>query len=514
MISGPLAPARLHPSRPLVVPEANAARASVAVSAGFLVTALLGAIVALLIALIVGEGPRTDGFFTAYSVFLFFSLFGGSLRVAVVPLLGSAADEPAWRRRAADVLRRLTAVAALCTLLVAGLAPVLAGLLTPGLEPAATRTAAASLALLAVAAYCQIAAAALAAALASARRFAVSAGLYVSASTVTLLSATGLMALLGILGAPLGVLAGSIVLLATHRRYLHRFGFRSGPALRSLGQRETWRLTALTSGAAAIPLVQQLQLTVALVAVSGAVGAVTAYTYAYFLAALLVSVTLNTIAFVMLPGVVAALAQRGPSAAREAMDFAVPTALFLFVPVAVAYACFGRPVLDAVLGGSLSTENLALLWDASRIFLAGSIAQALLAPAGAVLLAMRRYRALAVPALAMLPMHAVVVLVMGAPVAVAVAHSAFVAVLVIPVLLVGFGRREALRAAGSLVRALPAAVLADVIVVPALLLPEPAGPWAALGLGMIGVGAYLVVGALAWPSVGGRAVRMLVTRTG
>ncbi|HEV2753879.1 MAG TPA: hypothetical protein VGV36_08615, partial [Solirubrobacteraceae bacterium] len=140
------------------MPEANAARASVAVSGGFLVAALLGGILALLIALIVGEGPRTDGFFTAYSVFLFFSLFGSSLRVAVVPLLGSAADEPAWRRRSAEVLRRLATVAALSTLLVAGLAPVLAALLTPGMEPAAPRPAAASLALLAVAAYCQIAA--------------------------------------------------------------------------------------------------------------------------------------------------------------------------------------------------------------------------------------------------------------------------------------------------------------------------------------------------------------------
>jgi len=77
---------------------------------------------------------------------------------------------------------------------------------------------------------------------------------------------------------------------------------------------------------------------------------------------------------------------------------------------------------------------------------------------------------------------------------------------------VGFGGREGLRAAGSLVRAMPAAALAAVIVVPALLLPTPAGPWAALGLGTLGVGAYLVVGALAWPSVGGRAVRMLLTR--
>jgi len=241
-----------------------------------------------------------------------------------------------------------------------------------GGDSATTRTAAASLALLAVAAYCQIAAAGLAAALAAARRFAVSAGLYVAASTVTLLSATGLMLLLGILGAPLGILTGSLLLLATHRGYLSRFGFRSRPVLRALAQRETWRLTALSSGSAAIPLVQQLQLTVALIAVSGAVGAVTAYTYAYFLAALLVSVTLNTIAFVMLPAVVAALEERGPAAAREAMDFAVPTALFLYVPVAVAYACFGRPVLDAVLGGSLNAENLALLWDASRIFLAAA----------------------------------------------------------------------------------------------------------------------------------------------
>jgi hypothetical protein len=46
-----------------------------------------------------------------------------------------------------------------------------------------------------------------------------------------------------------------------------------------------------------------VQLTVALAAASGRVGAVTVYTYESFIAALLASVTIYVVGFVMLPSV-------------------------------------------------------------------------------------------------------------------------------------------------------------------------------------------------------------------
>lgn len=479
---------------------------------GTLVTALLGGVLAVIIALVVGEGPETDAFFAVYSLYLFFALFGATLRVALVPLMGSVADEEAWRARAADVLRRLTGAAAVVGLALAVLSPLLARALTPGLGGAATTTAALSLAILAVAAYCQIAAAAQAAALAAARRFSASAALYVAASVVTLSVSTGLMLLVGIVGAALGVLAGSALLLSGHHVYLARFGFRSRPAPGAAREAGTWRLTALACAGAAIPLGQQLALTIALATVSGDVGAVTAYTYAYFVGAFTAAVTINVVSFVMLPGLLTGIERDGEGVIVDYLRFLVPVAVYLFVPAALAYACFGLPVLEAVLGGSLSAETIGLLWDASRLFLAMNLVMAILAPVSAALLALGRLRALVAGVAVLLPVHTIAVVAAdagGGPIAVAVAHVVVGAALVVPVLAVGFGAGSWRLLAQTVPRALPAAGLAMVFVVPALAVTDP-GWLASLGLGVAAMAAYVAIATLVWPSVAGRAARQLL----
>ena len=224
--------------------------------------------------------------------------------------------------------------------------------------------------------------------LAGARRFGFSAATYVAGTATSLVVAVPLMYAIGILGAPIGVLGGAIAVLLGHRLYLRRFGFRAPPAPRAITSRFTWVVTALAGAGTAVALAQQIQLTLALVALSGRVGIVTAYSYASFLAALLASVTIYVVAFVMLPGVLSALEEHGVGAALGYLDFAVPVAFYLYVPAAAAYATFGRPVIDAVFGGSLSAASLDVLWDASRIFLIMNLVAAVLVPAGAVLLAM------------------------------------------------------------------------------------------------------------------------------
>src|SRR5207244_8669573 len=106
----PTTPTTPAPAAPaLVASEASTARSSVVVSISFLVSSLLGGLLALLIAVIVGAGNDTDGFLAAYSAYLTFILFGSTLRVALVPLLGSTADEAEFRKRAADRVGRLVA---------------------------------------------------------------------------------------------------------------------------------------------------------------------------------------------------------------------------------------------------------------------------------------------------------------------------------------------------------------------------------------------------------------------
>ena len=464
--------------------------------------------------MVVGEGPDTDAFFAAYSIYLFFVVFGATLRVAAVPLLGSVSDEGAWRERAADVLGRLLGMAVAATGLVVLLAPGLGPLITPGLPGSARVTAAGCLAILAVASFCQIGAAALASALVAGRRFPASAALYVAGSALTLLFGSALMVPFGVVGAAVGVLAGSATLLLGHRAYLGRFGFRVAPALRAVRERATWRLTALASAGAAIPLTQQLQLTIALAAVSATVGAVTAYTYAAFVAALLASVTIYVVGFVMLPGVLATLDAEGERAALGYLDFAVPVAFYLYLPVAAAYATFGRPVVDAVLGGSLSPANLELLWDCSRLFLLMNLALAVVAPASAIILSLRRYRALVLPALGVIAVHATGVIVASTSGAVTVAtvHAAAGATLVVPMIALGFGRRGARAVLRALRLALPAAVITLVFPALSLVAPDPSGLIPAAALAIAGMAAYVVIGSLAWPSVGGRTVRLLLAR--
>src|SRR5262249_59176537 len=141
-----------------------------------------------------------DAYFAAYSIYLFFVIYGAGLRVSVVPLLGAVDDEASWRAGAADVLGRLVGLALLATGLVVLLSPVIGPLLTPGLPAHARVTAAICLAILAVASYCQISGAALAAALAAVRRFPASSAIYVAGAAALLVLGTGVTLAFGVIG--------------------------------------------------------------------------------------------------------------------------------------------------------------------------------------------------------------------------------------------------------------------------------------------------------------------------
>jgi peptidoglycan biosynthesis protein MviN/MurJ (putative lipid II flippase) len=511
---GPTVTAGVPPA--LVPTEANTARSSLAVSAGFLLTSLLSGALAILVAIVVGEGPDTDAYFAAYSIYLFFVIFGAGLRVSVVPLLGAVADEETWRASAADVLARLVGAALAVTAVVVVLSPVLGPLLTPGLPAHARAIAAVCLAILALASYAQIAGAALASALAAVRRFPASSAIYVLGAGGSLVLGTVFMALFGIVGAAVGVLGGSATILLGHVAYLRRFGFRVAPAVRALRDRRTWHLAALASAGTALAFAQQMQLTVALAFVSSTVGAVTAYTYGAFIAALLASATIYVVGFVMLPGVLAALSAAGERAALDYLVGTVPVAFYLYVPIAVAYATFGRPVVDAVLGGSLSAQSLDLVWDTSRIFLLMNLALAIQVPAGAIVLALRRYRALVIAAVAGLVVHVVGVAVVSGsgPVAVAVVHAAVGAAMLVPILALGFGGYVWREAGRCIVRSLPVAPLALIFPALTLVLPAASGLAGAVGLSALGMLLYVAIGYVAWPAVGGRTVGMLLARGG
>lgn len=506
-----LPPAAAPPAPPPLVAHASStARSSVVVSASFLAANVFGGLLALLIAVIVGEGPETDGFLAAYSAYLTFLLFGSTLRVALVPLFGATADEAAFRRRAGDTVARLVSAAAVMAGLLALSAPLLGRALVPSASSDAQSTAVTSVAVLAAAAWCQIWAAALAAVLAASRRFVASAALYAGASALTVALAAALMSAIGITGAAIAVAASAIVLLAAHLLYLRRLEFTVRPAWSAVGRGDTWRLVARAAAGAAIPVTFQVNLSIALAAVSARGGAVTGYTYAYLAAVMISGVTSATLGLTTMPQLVAALHERGRAVAREYLDAVSPFSVFVYVPVAAAYACFAHPLLEALLGDALTSGTLELLWDASRIFLLMALGWALLAPLTTLAFSLELFSGLALVSAVTIGAQVVLVLATrprGAE-AVAVAHALSGTLLVVLVLVLVF-RREALAAgAHAAMRSLPAPALALVFPAVAALGLDGSVPAAIAGALLAGA-LYVGLSLMLWPAVARRALALL-----
>jgi peptidoglycan biosynthesis protein MviN/MurJ (putative lipid II flippase) len=496
---------------PLIAADTDTARSAVVVAASYLVTASLGGILAVLIAVVAGEGAKTDSFLASYSVYLVFLLLGATLRATLIPLIGATDSDAELRERAADAVRRLVSVALLLCVALAVLSPVIAPLLRSG-PNAAVGTAAESLAVLAIASFGQIWSAALAATLAAARRFYASAAFYVVASVTTLVVAVGLMLAVGVLGAAFGVLAGAVVLLGGHLLYLRRLGFSAPPGPLLLASPATWRLAGRAGASASWPLAQQLQLTIALAALATPVGAVTAYTYAFFVGAILYNITGATLGLVTLPSLVADLARQGRETAMTYLGITAPFGAFLYVPAAGAYAACGYPILDAVLGGSLSAETLTLLWDVSRTLLVMCFVWTVLTAVSNAALSLRLLRGLTLLSAAALVVQIVVQSLLSDPSGetVAVVHASVGSGMFLAAVVLVFRDRSAAALGRVVATCWPIVPLGLVFVAAALV--APTGAVAAFGLAVLAIVVYLALGALIWPRVGRQAFRLLLAR--
>jgi O-antigen/teichoic acid export membrane protein len=494
---------------PLLAEGGSTARQSAVVAGSFLLGTALGGLLGLLIGIILGESAATDSLLAAYSLYLVFALFGSNVRVALVPLIGVGGGDEALRARATDAIARLATVAVVVAVALVVLSPALGEALRTGdLE-----TAIASLAILALASGLQIAAASQAAALAAGHRFVASAVLYVISSAASLAFATILMLAIGAVGAAIGVLVGSAVLYAGHVAYLRRRGVHAGVAPHALRERATWRMAGAAAGGSAVPLATQVMLTIALAGVSGEVGTVTAYSYGYFVALLLASVTAGAIGFTSMPGLVSDLSERGAEAALGYLRTFAALGALLYVPLAAAVATFGRPVLDRALAGPLTVETLDLMWDVLRIFLLMGLCWVLLTPVNTLALSLQKLHAFVVAAVVAVVAQLVVVVPLGravGPEAVAIAHAALAVGMILLVAAGVFGRDAPRACLSALVAALPAIALA--VVFPLLELIAPDGWVAATGFSLLGIGAYLALALVLWPSVARPVLAALLRR--
>ena len=304
----------------------------------------LSAAVGVVIAREFGRGVETDGFFAAYGVFLVLVLAASAIRVAVLPSLA--------RARAAGSFGSVLGSYGLAVALVA--VPVLAiGVLESswaarqlagGLPPSARETAADALVFLVPAAVAHLYAALAASGLAAFDSYGTAAAGYALGSIVGLAVILWRVDEDGIIACAWGPLVNGVVTLLV--------------PLSALALRADWgRRVALHVGsrfaelarAAALPIVLQAFFVVCLRFASGlGTGAVTSFTYAYFVAAALVAVTASSL------GIVSSVPLTRASLSDErASRHVVSTSLVSFAAVAAAagvFALVGEQIIRAALG--------------------------------------------------------------------------------------------------------------------------------------------------------------------
>lgn len=499
----------------LISETTNTARTTVVVSGSSFIAAIAGGVFALLVVVVLGQSEDSDAFLAAYSAYLLLLLFGSTMRVALIPQFGSTSDPEAFAATAQRRVGEVVPVGLMLGLIFVASSPLLGPVLMSGASDDAKRTASISIALLGIAAACQIWSAVLASVLGGARRFVASAVFYLIGSLAMLGIATVLMELEGVTGAAFGVLIAAVLLLLAHAIYLWRLGFPPPLHFRSVFTSHAWIATAKVSAAAVIPIVFQLNLTISIAFLSGGLpGTVSAYVYAYLATVTATGVTAAVITTVTLPNLISGLKSSGQAAVRPYLTETSAFGTYMFLPVALGFACFGWPVADAVLGGSMTFPVLDFFWDSARIFLIMGLIWAIFAPLISIALAQERYRLMAGTALVVIPLHVVLMLLLsdrgelGTTIGQAIAGSALSFVV-----LVGLFGRDSLSAAWDVLLAnAPCVLLALVFVLPALLL-DVSSLLASLGAIAICTTAYFVLGTLLWPSTGRRMVTLLLGRS-
>jgi peptidoglycan biosynthesis protein MviN/MurJ (putative lipid II flippase) len=304
----------------------------------------LSAAVGIVIAREFGRGAITDGFFSAYAVFLVLVLAASAVRVAVLPALARARQEGTFGSVLGAYALALGIVAVPALALGVFASDWTAAQLAGSLPESAQETAADALVYLVPAAVAQLFAALCASALAAYDSYATAAAAY------ALGSALGLAVILwrvdedGIVACAWGPLANSVVAL--------------GIPLVALALRADWgrrvplearsRFADLAR-AATLPIVLQAFFVICLRFASGlGTGAVTSFTYAYFVASALVAVTASSL------GLVSSVPlSRSALSDERASRHVVSTALVSFAAVAAAagvFALVGEPIVRAALG--------------------------------------------------------------------------------------------------------------------------------------------------------------------
>jgi O-antigen/teichoic acid export membrane protein len=309
------------------------------------VVSLAAAVAGAVLAQKFGRDAETDGFLAAYGVYLALVIGAQAFRMVVVPDLTRAAAAGRLEEETGGYVTALLA-AGLPLSAVAVLAQgPLGDALTGSLPDAAGVVAGDALAWLVPAAFAQLVAAVAASALAARDSYGIAAAAYAVGAVAGLALFLALADEHGLVALAWGVALNAAITLAIPLAFVRlRLGNR---LLLS-------RLWALVQGAAPALAVQGMYLTAVRLAADLDVGDVTSFSYAYLIAASLVSVTASALSVVT----AAPLTRRGlegDEAARHVVD-ASWLSLVVVAGGAGFFALAGERVVSAVLGDSYGGE--------------------------------------------------------------------------------------------------------------------------------------------------------------
>jgi hypothetical protein len=310
----------------------------------------LSAAVGVVIARKIGRGVETDGFFAAYGVFLVLVLAASAVRAAVLPKLARARAQGTFGSLFASYALAIWVVAAPALALAIFASDWCAEQLAAGLPPSAQNVAAEALVFLVPAAVAHLFAALCASGLAAHNSYATAAAGYALGSVLGLALILWRIDEDGIIACAWGTLLNGVVTLAvplTALLFRAEWGRRATlPVLARLGE---------LARASSLAIALQALFVVCLRFVSDlGTGAVTSFTYAYFVAAALVSVTATSL------GVVSSVPlTRASLSDARATRHVISMSLVSFAAVAAAagvFALVGDDLVHAALGPAYKGE--------------------------------------------------------------------------------------------------------------------------------------------------------------
>ena len=310
----------------------------------------LSAAVGVVIARKIGRGVETDGFFAAYGVFLVLILAASAVRAAVLPKLARARTGGAFGSLFVSYALAIGIVAAPALLLAIFASDWCAAQLAAGLPASAREVASEALVFLVPAAVAHLFAALCASGLAAHDSYATAAAGYALGSVLGLALILWRIDEDGIVACAWGTLLnGAVTLAVPLTALLIRGEWGRRDHLLVLG-----RLGELAR-ASSLAIALQALFVVCLRFVSDlGTGAVTSFTYAYFVAAALVSVTATSL------GVVSSVPlTRASLSEARATRHVVSMSLVSFAAVAAAagvFALVGDDLVHAALGPAYEGE--------------------------------------------------------------------------------------------------------------------------------------------------------------